>query len=143
MKLCIRLWPQIFRSAPLGSTKGWRRCTNKAARQRANIVGHLNWRLPGLQETIRAGRLPKFEDLCATTTDQFYHHDQGANYGQARYLCYYLQEQGLLKKFYDDFRANVKRDPTGYKTLQAVLKESDMDDFQKRWEAWVLKLKRS
>jgi hypothetical protein len=34
-------------------------------------------------------------------------------YAQARYLCYYLQEKGLLIKFYQELAANVRRDPTG------------------------------
>jgi hypothetical protein len=105
-----------------------------------HIHGRTNWRLPGLQKTIAAGTLLSFKDLAATTTDQFYNHDKGANYAQARYLCYYLQEKGLLVKFYHEFVAHAADDPTGYKTLQRVLGESDMAGFQKRWEAWVLKL---
>ncbi len=38
------------------------------------------------------------------------------------------------------FRNNAAADPTGYKTLKTVLDEDDMADFQKRWEAYVLKL---
>ena len=44
-------------------------------------------------------------------------------------------------KFYRDFVANHKDDPTGYKTLKAVLGEQDMAAFQKRWEAYVLGLR--
>jgi hypothetical protein len=44
-----------------------------------------------------------------------------ANYGQARYLCYYLQQQGLLREFYRRFHTNREKDPTGYATLQEVL----------------------
>ncbi|MBM4018894.1 MAG: hypothetical protein FJ288_11290 [Planctomycetes bacterium] len=105
-----------------------------------HIRGRTNWRLAGLQQAIRDGRLLSFEALCATTTDQFYNQDKGANYAQARYLCYYLQEKGLLVKFYHDFVAGHKDDPTGYGTLQKVLGEKDMPGFQKRWEAWILKL---
>ena len=62
------------------------------------------------------------------------------NYAQSRYLLYYLQEKRLLRRFYREFTKNKKDDPGGYKTLQTLLKEKDMRDFQKRWEAWVLKL---
>ena len=71
---------------------------------------------------------------------EFYREDTGTNYAQARYLCYYLQEKGLLRKFYKDFVANQKADPTGYKTLQTVLGERDMTAFQRKWEAFVMKL---
>jgi hypothetical protein len=67
--------------------------------------------------------------------------DRGTNYAQARYLCYYLQEKGLLARFYREFRANRKDDPTGYNTLKKVLDEKDMTAFKKRWEEFVLKLR--
>jgi hypothetical protein len=107
-----------------------------------HISGLTNWRLAGLQKVIAAKDLPTFKTLCSTTNSQFYKDDaKGTNYAQARYLCYYLQEQGLLVKFYREFVANHKVDPTGYKTLQRVLAEPDMAAFQKRWEDSVMKLK--
>jgi len=111
------------------------------------IEGLPNWRLVGwereggLQDAIRAGRVPSFKTLCSTTDHQFYNEDRGTNYAQARYLCYYLEQHGLLCKFYRTFRANHADDPTGYDTLQAVLGRDDMDAFQKEWEAYVLKLR--
>jgi len=106
-----------------------------------HICGLTNWRLAGLQKSIQGGKLITFEALCSTTTGQFYNEDRGSNYAQARYLCYYLQEKGLLVKYFHQFVANQKDDPAGYKTLKAVLGESDMAAFQKRWEAYVLGLR--
>ena len=105
------------------------------------IIGRTNWRLAGLQKAIREKRVPAFEDLCTTTTTEFYEMDRGTNYAQARYLCYYLQEHGLLRKFYSTFHANHREDPSGYKTLVAVLGSEDMDQFKKDWEAYVLRLR--
>ncbi|MBN1421763.1 MAG: hypothetical protein JXP34_23520 [Planctomycetes bacterium] len=104
------------------------------------IRGLTNWRLAGLQVAIRAGELPTFEVLTGTTTAQFYGTGSGLRYAQARYLCYYLQEKGMLAKFYHAFRAASAKDPTGYETLKAILGEKDMGAFQKRWEAYVLAL---
>ncbi|MHB1035780.1 MAG: C39 family peptidase [Pirellulales bacterium] len=106
-----------------------------------HIHGDTNWRLAGLQQEIKAKRLLSFEKLTATTTREFYEQDKGANYSQARYLCYWLQQKGLLVKFYQQFRADALDDPTGYRTLQAVLGKPDMVAFQKNWEAYVLKLR--
>ncbi|MEX0775993.1 MAG: hypothetical protein WD042_09815 [Phycisphaeraceae bacterium] len=106
-----------------------------------HIRGRTNWRLAGLQRAIRDKKLLSFESLTGTDDDEFYGEDSGRNYAQARYLCYYLQEKGLLVKFYQQFAADVEEDPTGYKTLVKVLGENDMAAFQKRWEAWVLKLR--
>ena len=92
---------------------------------------------------VPAPELPSFRTLCHTSTRSFYGYDPGTNYSQARYLCYYLQQAGLLQKYYREFRENVGDDPSGYETLKSVLgieDEAGMERFQETWEAWVLKL---
>ena len=106
-----------------------------------HIHGFTNWRLPGLQRAIRSGNLSSFQTLTAMDPATFYNDGRGINYAQARYLCYYLQEQGLLIKFYQEFHAHQKEDPSGYKNLQKVLAEADMDAFQVKWQKYVLGLK--
>jgi len=106
-----------------------------------DIVGLTNWRLAGLQKAIRKDRVPSFKALTATSSHEFYNEDRGTNYAQARYLCYYLQEKGLLTRFYHAFYAARAKDPTGYKTLQSVLGKKDMVAFKKDWEKYVLKLR--
>ena len=59
------------------------------------------------------------------------------------WASYYLQEKGLLTKFYHEFVANAPRDPTGFNTLKRVLGEDDMAGFQKKWEKFVLALRKS
>ncbi len=105
------------------------------------IWGHTNWRLAGLQRAIDNRSVPPFQRLCGTTTRQFYDEDRGTNYAQARYLCHYLQEKGLLVDYYRQFRHSVDDDPTGYKTLTRLLGEDDMAAFQKEWEEYVMKLR--
>lgn len=106
-----------------------------------HIRGLTNWRLAGLQEAIREGACPGFEQLTGTSESAFYGPGSGLRYAQARYLCYYLQEKGLLVKYYHAFVAAHEKDPTGYATLRKVLGEDDMDAFQKRWQAYVLALR--
>jgi hypothetical protein len=107
-----------------------------------HIHGYPNWRLPGLQTAIRAGTVPSFKSLTALDPQGFYSEDKGTNYSQARYLCYYLQERGLLTKFYREFYAHQKEDPTGYKSLQNILGVADMNAFKQEWEKYVLGLVR-
>ncbi|HET6647611.1 MAG TPA: hypothetical protein VFH01_09825, partial [Pyrinomonadaceae bacterium] len=95
----------------------------------------------GLQRAIKAGDVPTFKALMSMNTNAFYNEDKGVNYSQARYLCYYLQQNGLLVKFYKEFHAQQKNDPTGYKSLQKVLGETDMNAFQRKWEKFVLGLR--
>ncbi len=105
-----------------------------------HIHGYTNWRLAGLQDGLRKKAVPSFKVMTGMSDKDFYGESTGTNYAQARYLCYYLQEKGLLVKFYKEFLANSKTDPTGYRTLQRALGARDMTAFQRRWEAFVLKL---
>lgn len=129
-----------FPECPSWFNEGMGSLYEQSGERAGRIVGFTNWRLAGLQPAIKAGKVPSFKALCAMNSDEFYTKDKGTNYSQSRYLLYYLQEKGLLTKFYDDFTANKKDDPTGYKTLQKVLGEEDMDAFKKKWEAYVMKL---
>jgi hypothetical protein len=130
-----------FPKCPAWFNEGLGSLYEQSGEEDGEIHGYTNWRLPGLQKAIRKKTVPSLKSLCSTTTDEFYEKDKGTNYAQARYLCYYLQQQGLLKKFYRQFRANRQQDPTGYDMLQAVLGRTDMAAFQKEWEAYVLKLR--
>lgn len=106
-----------------------------------HIHGFTNWRLPGLQQAIKSGKVPGFKGLTGMDVNAFYNEDKGTNYGQARYLCYYLQEKDLLIKFYREFQSHQKEDPTGYISLQKVVGEPDMEVFKTKWEQYVLSLK--
>jgi hypothetical protein len=106
-----------------------------------HIHGFTNWRLPGLQRAIRSAQVPSFKTLMAMDSTAFYNEDSGTNYAQSRYLCYYMQEKGLLVKFYNEFHAHQKEDPSGFDTLKKVLAETDMDVFKSKWEKYVLGLR--
>jgi hypothetical protein len=130
-----------FPDCPAWFNEGLGSLYEQSGEQDGHIHGYTNWRLEGLQQAIRDRAVPSFKSLTATTTRAFYNEDKGTNYGQARYLCYYLQERGLLIKFYKEFYAHRQSDPTGYQTLQAALQEPDMNAFQKKWEKFVLDLR--
>ena len=106
-----------------------------------HIHGYTNWRLPGLQRAIRENRVLQFKTLLGMNAQEFYDDDRGVHYAQSRYLCYYLQQNGLLVKFYQEFVANQNDDPSGFKTLQKILGESDIDAFQQRWHKYVMSLR--
>jgi hypothetical protein len=105
-----------------------------------HIHGYPNWRLPGLQKAIREKRVPSFKALTSASSHAFYDEDRGTNYAQARYLLYYLQQRGLLVRYYQEFFAHRADDPTGYATLRRVLGEEDVEAWKPRWEAFVLGL---
>jgi hypothetical protein len=129
-----------FPDCPSWFNEGLGSLYEQSGEENGQIVGYTNWRLPGLQQAIRAKKVPSFKVLCSTGTNDFYEKDKGPNYAQARYLCYYLQQHELLKKFYNQFYKNRREDPSGYNTLKSVLNRDDMDAFQRDWEKYVLKL---
>jgi hypothetical protein len=129
-----------FPDCPAWFNEGMGSLFEQTGESDGHIHGFTNWRLPGLQEGIRQKTVPSFKKLLAMTDGEFYREDTGTNYAQARYLCYYLQQKKLLIRFYKEFSANQKNDPEGYRTLQKVLGERDMNAFGRKWEAFVLKL---
>jgi hypothetical protein len=129
-----------FPACPPWLNEGMGSLYEQCGEQDGHIHGFVNWRLPGLQKAIEARRVPAFKTLMAMDSGVFYGDGSGVNYAQSRYLCYYLQEKGLLVKFYKQFHARREKDPSGFETLRAVLRESDMDQFKRRWERYVLQL---
>ena len=134
-----------FENCPAWFNEGLASLYEQCGDEQGRIHGYPNWRLPKLQQAIRDGKVPSFAKLTAMSSDEFYGRSTGTayneQYAQARYLCYYLQERGLLRKFYREFRDHARTDPTGYESLKKVLGESDMDAFQKKWETFVLLLR--
>jgi hypothetical protein len=103
-----------------------------------DILGLSDWRLSDIQSAILTQTVLSFKELCALKKKDFYQFDKERNYAQTQYLCYYLQEKGLLKKFYQTFKRNHRKDPTGYKTLQTVVQYKDMQEFQEDWKEFIL-----
>ena len=103
------------------------------------IEGLVNWRLPGLQEAIRQGRLGTLEEMM--TRDDFRGTLVGLNYAQARYCCLYLQSRGQLEEFYRRFRAAHEQDRSGTATLRDLLGEPAWKTLDRDYQAWVAELK--
>lgn len=130
-----------FPDCPAWFNEGLGSLYEQSSERDGRIVGLTNWRLAGLQRDIADKSLPSFYDLLGTTSDEFYSSRRGDNYAQARYLCYYLQERGLLVDFYHEFYRNRQKDPSGVETLKKILGENDLKAFQVKWEKFVAKLR--
>lgn len=99
------------------------------------IEGLVNWRLPGLLEAIRQGRLRTLESLIAS--DDFRTGDTGLNYAQARYFCFYLQQQQLLGKFYVRLRERGLHDRLGVETTREILGGKSWRQIDADFQKWV------
>lgn len=131
-----------FPACPAWFNEGLGSLYEQSGEVNGHIHGYTNWRLLGLQAAIKAGPILSFKQLTALDTNKFYNDEKGEHYAHARYLCYYLQQRGLLTKFYREFRSHQKTDPTGYRSLRRTLGlRVDMNAFQQRWEKYVLGLR--
>ncbi|MDP6379997.1 MAG: hypothetical protein QF662_01520 [Phycisphaerae bacterium] len=103
------------------------------------LEGLLNWRLPALLKALREGRLRSLKDLI--TKGDFRGATEGLNYAQARYFCMYMQERGVLEKYYRLFRAGAGKDPTGLKFVEEVFGKKSMKKVDKGYRDWLSSLK--
>ncbi len=130
-----------FPDVPSWFNEGLASLYERPSERKGHIIGLPNWRLPNLRKEIRAKTLPSIATMMSTTRDGFYD-ARYDGYAFARYLVYYLQEQGKLKEFYDKFRAAHAegKDKTGQVVLATVLGE-ELATFEPKWRAWVLAIK--
>jgi len=126
-----------FPGCPSWLNEGLGSLYEQSAEREGRIVGLTNWRLKGLQEAIEETRTVPLDELLGTTTAQFYGANSGLHYAQARYLLYWLQQQGKLKEYWHAFRDAHIEDPTGLATFQKVAGVRDVAAFQKEWEQYV------
>lgn len=130
-----------FPACPAWLNEGLASLYEQTGERDGRIWGLINWRLPALKRAIAAGRAPQLEALTKTSTRAFYAEESRAlSYAAARYLCFYLQEKGLLKAFYHRFNAEQGRDPGGGEVLREILGGRPMAAIQKDWEAFVAAL---
>lgn len=124
-----------FPDVPSWFNEGLASLYEQPSERKGRIVGLPNWRLPNLKKEIKAKTLPKMSTMLGTTRDQFYEANYDA-YAYARYIVYYLQEQGKLQDFYKKFLED-KKDLTGVSALESVLGEK-LDVFEPKWRKWVM-----
>jgi hypothetical protein len=96
----------------------------------------VNWRLPRLQQAITEGKVIPLTKLVGSSTAKFYGDQTGLYYAEARYFCFYLQEQKVLRKFYKQFRDHFKQDPTGRTYLEKLLGKP-LPEVEKDWLEWL------
>ncbi|MFO0722736.1 MAG: C39 family peptidase [Myxococcota bacterium] len=127
-------WP----GGPAWLNEGLGSLFERPAERRGHLVGKVNWRLPAIQEAIQARQAPRLYDLTHTTSAGFYRDEGGVSYAAARYLCYWLQEKGLLQQFLEKALAQRRQDPSGWTALTELVG----DDPDAPWQTFVAGLKR-
>lgn len=131
--------PVNFPACPAWFNEGMGSLYEACNRRDGVVIGMVNWRLPALQRAIRGEALQSLEALMATSDGAFYA-DAGVNYAHARYLCHYLQDEGLLPEFFSEYRDTAEADPTGMQALLKVTGYDSLEALDKDWRQWVLSL---
>ncbi|HEX7898664.1 MAG TPA: hypothetical protein VF950_12945 [Planctomycetota bacterium] len=133
------LLAEDFPGVPSWFNEGFASLYEQSGSRGDRVVGHVNWRLPGLHKALKA-RGVSLDALLKTSTDEFYGDDRGVNYAAARYLCYWLQEKDLLIPFYVAFKASHGDDPTGLAALEKIVGKP-LAELEPAWKDWTLALK--
>jgi hypothetical protein len=129
-----------FPEIPSWFNEGLGSLYERSSLSNGEILGYVNWRLPALQKAINDNSYTPLSTLVKTNEDEFYGDGSEFNYAQARYLCMYLQEKGLLKKYYKAFRDNYSNDNTGKITLEKIAGKN-LNELDKDYVEWVKTLK--
>jgi len=129
-----------FPDIPSWFNEGLGSLYERSSLNNGQILGYVNWRLPALQKAINNDIYTPLSALVKTNDYEFYGDRSDVNYAQARYLCMYLQENGLLKKYYKAFRDNYNNDKTGKNTLEKITGKN-LDELDKDYVEWVKGLK--
>jgi hypothetical protein len=129
-----------FDHAPTWFDEGMASLFEQCSIRYKRILGLENWRLPILKKGIRQKRILPLRALMATSRDEFLDDESSLHYAQARYFCMYMQQEGILEKFYRNYHRDFEKDPTGVATAEALFEKS-LEAVQKDWLKWVATLR--
>ncbi len=129
-----------FEDIPSWFNEGLGSLYERCSLSNRQILGYVNWRLPALQDAINDKSYTSLNALVQTSSNEFYGDRSDVNYSQARYLCMYLQENGMLKKYYKLFRDTYNSDNTGKTQLEKVTGKS-ITELDADYVSWVKTLK--
>jgi hypothetical protein len=128
-----------FPDVPTWFNEGLASLHEQCSVRQDTIIGLTNWRLPGLQAAIKDRTLRPLKDLV-TNRDFYARRLQGNNYAQARYFVMYMQTRGLLRKFYQHFRAHHSGRDADVKAIEHVFGRP-LAQIEPEFVAWVKTLK--
>lgn len=94
------------------------------------------FRLRSLQLAGRDGRLLKLEEIMKMDQKTFVKKATLA-YAQSGSVMLYLYDQGLLRKFYDTYKAGYAQEKTGKAAIEKVTGKT-LAQFEQDWKTWMM-----
>jgi hypothetical protein len=105
--------------------------------EQGKMVATDNYRLWYLRAAYREQNLIPLEQLLTWDQQKFVRRANLA-YGTASSVLLYLYDQDLLRPFYEAYKSNFEKDPTGRLALETVTGKP-LPKFDKDWQAWMMK----
>ncbi len=109
-----------FPDAPSWFDEGFASLNEKSVFKNGNLKGEFSLRILPLRRALKENTYTGLKHLMQTDDDEMYGKRTSYYYAQSRYLLMYLQEKGLLGKYYKTFRDNYKKDNSGIAQLEEV-----------------------
>ncbi len=113
-----------FPDAPSWFDEGFASLNEKSVFKDGNLTGEFSLRILPLRRAIKENTYTGLKHLMQTDDDELYGKRTSYYYAQSRYLLMYLQEKGLLQKYYKTFRDSYKKDKTGITQLEEITGKS-------------------
>lgn len=113
-----------FPDAPSWFDEGLSSLHEKSVFKDGKLTGEFSWRIVAIRRAISDNKYTGIKHLMKTNDDELYGKRTSFYYAQARFLLMYLQEKGLLEKYYKLFKETYNEDKTGIKQLEKILGKS-------------------
>jgi len=124
---------------PVWLTEGLATLFESARFVEETFVPQDNYRLGHVQTAARSNRLIPLAKLLTMDHAAFLQNAMLA-YAQSGSILHYLYDSGLLRRFYDTYKAMYDKDRTGRLALEKTTGRP-LEQIERDWKAWVLKRK--
>lgn len=125
-----------FPDAPIWISEGLASLYEQCRVEDDSLRGEQNWRLPELKRAVVDGGMVQLSELFRSDTQNFRAMNESLNYAQSRYFCKYMEDIGLLRQVYAEFRDNAHLDPTGIETVERIFGK-DIAEIERDWLEWL------
>jgi hypothetical protein len=104
------------------------------------LKGLANWRLDALRREVARERLRSLDWLRSVRS--LAGPDEAVCYAYARYVCMFLQDEGILGQYYQRLRVHRGEDKCGEQAWYEVFPQANRSDLDARFRRWLLSLPR-
>ncbi|RKY14666.1 MAG: hypothetical protein DRP63_08135, partial [Planctomycetota bacterium] len=99
----------------------------------------VNPRLRAIQGAVRTARSLPWSRFMKLSQPEFMR-AAGLCYAQGRYIMLFLWEKKILRKWYDEYCRNWKKDKTGIQALEKVTGKT-LSQLEQQWKQWVMSIR--